>query len=544
MIKIMNMHEDRTLVTLGVTVRSGGLKPVVLSALVAMWYIGLASCSGGPVAGGAVRADHSHLVVESPTVNDARPAAGASFTFSATVRNSGGADTADTTLRVYRSDDATITPADEEVGTITTAEPAASRSVASVTLRAPTDAGTYYYGVCVTAADGESGTADSCSASVRVTVLEAPITTQEQPTTGLETTGPEPQGPDLVVDDVSVSEGSLVTAQTLRVATTVRNIGNQGAAATLASLHLSTDSTITPSDDGVYWKRISGLAPSGSKFVWDNVAAPAAPGTYYYGACVTAVDGESDTTNNCSATPTRVTVRRAPTTDLVITSPYVRPINPAAGGVLSIHATLRNAGERTDGTVFRYFRSDDATFTSSDPEVHNYRWGPFSSLSTSHVSSTLDVPTTLGTYYYRVCADAVTGESNTTNNCSAAVKVVVSHSKPNLRFSAWGVQDWTGASFPIHASVKNVGGASAATTLRFYQSSDKTFTASDTQIHAVSVGALAKTESRTPPVFHSGKVAVTPPATGTYYYGACVDAVANESDTTDNCTRVIHTIRR
>ncbi|MDE0026442.1 MAG: hypothetical protein OXP69_18690 [Spirochaetaceae bacterium] len=538
--------------TLGMTVLRR-LKPVVLSALVAMLYIGLASCSGGPVAGGAVRANHSDLVVESPTVNDARPAAGASFTFSATVRNSGGADTADTTLRVYRSDDATITPGDEEVGTITTAEPAASRSVASVTLRAPTDAGTYYYGVCVTAADGESGTADSCSASVRVTVLEAPVTTQEQPTTtqeqpttGLEqpTTGPEPQGPDLVVDDVSVSEGSLVTAQTLRVATTVRNIGNKGAAATLAILHPSTDSTITPSDDGVYWERISGLAPSGSKFVRDNLAAPAAPGTYYYGACVTAVDGESDTTNNCSATPTRVTVRRAPTTDLVITSPYVRPINPAAGGVLSIHATLRNAGERTDGTEFRYFRSDDATFTSSDPEVHKYWWGPFSSLSTSDVSSTLDVPTTLGTYYYRVCADAVTGESNTTNNCSAAVKVVVSHSKPNLRFSQWGVQDWTGASFPIHATVKNVGGASAATTLRFYQSSDKTFTASDTEIHAVPVGPLAKTESRTPPVFHSGKVAVTPPATGTYYYGACVDAVDNESDTTDNCTRVIHTIRR
>ena len=28
--------------------------------------------------------------------------------------------------------------------------------------------------------------------------------------------------------------------------------------------------------------------------------APSTPGTYYYGACVDAVTGESDTTNNCS----------------------------------------------------------------------------------------------------------------------------------------------------------------------------------------------------------------------------------------------------
>ena len=48
----------------------------------------------------------------SPTVNDSRPAVGATFMLSATVRNDGDGAAAATTLRSYRSTDATITPAD------------------------------------------------------------------------------------------------------------------------------------------------------------------------------------------------------------------------------------------------------------------------------------------------------------------------------------------------------------------------------------------------------------------------------------------------
>ena len=40
-----------------------------------------------------------------------------------------------------------------------------------------------------------------------------------------------------------------------------------------------------------------------------ELTAPTSPGTYYYGACVDAVTGESDTTNNCYSTP--ITVRDA-----------------------------------------------------------------------------------------------------------------------------------------------------------------------------------------------------------------------------------------
>ena len=65
--------------------------------------------------------------MEAPAVSGDRPA-GASFTFSATVRNAGRGLAAATTLRVYRSDDETITAADEQVATATVAALAASAS--------------------------------------------------------------------------------------------------------------------------------------------------------------------------------------------------------------------------------------------------------------------------------------------------------------------------------------------------------------------------------------------------------------------------------
>ncbi len=544
----MSMHDDPRSVKLEGSARSARGKPAALGALVAMLCIGLAGCGGGPVAGGSGRGGHPDLVVERPSVTDARPAAGTSFTFSATVRNIGGAGAvgATTTLRVYRSHDAVITPADEAVGDATIVEPAASESAASVTLRAPADAGTYYYGACIAAVDGKSDTTNNCSAAVRVIVLDASTPTQV-PSTPTQVPPAPTQGapgPDLVVQYVTVSEERAVTGQALLVAARVRNVGDKGAAETSARLYVSTDSTITPSDSAVFSVRLSGLAPADDKLVWDHVVAPSSPGTYYYGACVTAVDGESDTTNNCSATSSRVTLRKSSAPDLVITSPSFDPALPAAGGVFKMSAILRNDGGLSDRTVIRFFLSDDATFTPSDTEVHSYRWGPFSSHGTSYPGAILDVPATLGTYYFRMCADAVRGESNTTNNCSAPVKVVVSHNKPNLQIGGWGspTRSFREPPFTIHAYVENVGGASEATTLRFYRSTDRTFTASDTEIHTVAVGPLTKTQSRIAPTFRGGRVEVSPPATGTYHYGACVDAVANESDTTDNCSKVIHTI--
>ena len=106
-------------------------------------------------------------------MDDDSPAAGAAFTLSATVANEGGASAAATTLRYYRSTDATITTSDTEAGTDSVAGlAAAATSEQSVDLTAPSSPGTYYYGACVDAVTGESDTTNNCSASVTVTVPE------------------------------------------------------------------------------------------------------------------------------------------------------------------------------------------------------------------------------------------------------------------------------------------------------------------------------------------------------------------------------------
>ena len=97
-------------------------------------------------------------------MSDGSPAAGASFTLSATVRNAGDGASAGTTLRYYRSTDATITTSDTAAGTDPVGGLAASGSSSqSVDLTAPSSPGTYYYGACVDSVAGESDTANNCS---------------------------------------------------------------------------------------------------------------------------------------------------------------------------------------------------------------------------------------------------------------------------------------------------------------------------------------------------------------------------------------------
>ena len=124
-----------------------------------------------PGDGGGTRAPD--LVVESASVDDDTPDAGASFTLSATVRNRGDGQSAATTLRYYQSSNSTISDADTEVGTDPVGGLTASATSAeSTALTAPSSAGTYYYGACVDSVTGESSTSNNCSDGVKVEVAD------------------------------------------------------------------------------------------------------------------------------------------------------------------------------------------------------------------------------------------------------------------------------------------------------------------------------------------------------------------------------------
>ena len=177
---------------------------------------------------------------------------------------------------------------------------------------------------------------------------------------------------------------------------------------------------------------MAGLAASGSSSQSVDLTAPSTSGTWYYGACVDAVAGESDTANNCSAS-VQVTVPEPParsSPDLTVQSPSVSDSSLDTGDPFTLSATVRNDGDGASAaTTLRYYRSTDGTITSSDAEVGTGAVEGLSAGASSGESIGLTAPSS-GTHYYGACVDAVAGESDTTNNCSGSVQVTVSGPPP------------------------------------------------------------------------------------------------------------------
>ena len=115
----------------------------------------------------------SDLVVESPEISDSTLGFGQPFTLQVTVQNQGAGPADATTLVYYRSTDATISSSDTRVGSGDVSLLFSSdASAASISLIAPEDAGTYYYGACAQNVVGESNTDNNCSDAVSATVSQ------------------------------------------------------------------------------------------------------------------------------------------------------------------------------------------------------------------------------------------------------------------------------------------------------------------------------------------------------------------------------------
>ena len=420
-----------------------------------------------------------------------------------------------------------ITTADDPVGTmpVTQLVEDGSRSE-NVPLTAPTIPGTYYYGACVDPVPGESKTNNNCSPAVEVMVLR--------------TARQQIGHPNLEVGTPTVDDASPDTTAPFTLSATVSNTGGGEAPATTLRYYRSTDTTITASDTEVGTDAVGVLAASGTRAQSILLRAPSTTGTYYYGACVDAVTGESDTADNCSAS-VQVNVVARKRSDLVVGSPTVSNNAPGAEQNFDLSATVTNQGDGTATSTLRYYRSTDATISTSDTEVGTDDIGILSPSETSAESISLKAPLAAGTYYYGACVDIVAGESNRTNNCSTAVAVTVSATTPliagpDLEVGTPTADDTSpepSARFMLSLRVNNTGdrGSGGPTTLRWYRSTDAAITATDTAVGTDSVRHL--------PIgaWSQESITLTAPTTAdTYYYGACVDAVTDESDTTNNCS--------
>ena len=343
--------------------------------------------------------------------------------------------------------------------------------------------------------------------------------------------------PDLWVT-ASSSDAVLESGESFSLEAAVRNRGGAIAPATVLRYYRSTDGTIATSDTRVGTDAVAALAAASSTSVSMLLAAPEAPGTYYYGACVDAVPNESDTTNNCSASAAvMVHDSQESAPDLIVVTVSVDEPRPGPGADYTLSATVRNVGGGTAApTTLRYYRSADATISGSDAAVGTDAVGSLSASGTSAESISLTAPTTAGAYYYGACVDSVAGESDTTNNCSASVKMDVGNpTAPDLQVgtpTASDARPETGGSFTLTATVRNAGdGGSSATTLRYFRSADATISGSDAAVGTDAVGSLSASGTS------AESISLTAPTTpGAYYYGACVDSVAGESNASNNCS--------
>ena len=462
------------------------------------------------------------LEVQTPSVNDDSLETGERFTLSATVHNSGDGASATTTLRYYRSADSTISTSDTQEGTDPVGVLDASGAESeSIDLNAPSTAGTYYYGACVDSVSGESDTTNNCSTSKTVTVTSPPQTS-----------------PDLEVRTPTVSDDSPETGESFTLNATVENTGDGTSATTILRYYRSTDTTISTSDTQEGTDSVGVIAASGAEAESIDLTAPTDAGTYYYGACVDSVPGESDTTNNCSSSRT-VTVTSPPQTspDLVVESPRLSDSSLGTSDSFTLSATVRNDGDGDSVvTTLRYYRSSDSTISTSDTQVGTDSVGSLNPSDTEDESISLTSPSSSGTYYYGACVDSVSGESDTTNNCSDSVAAVVqSIGNYDYVVASFSVRDnvvGPGESVRLIATARNDGtGRSLSTALHYYLSTDSTITTSDTRVSSDQIPELNSGQTSR----QSDSVSA-PTATGTYYYGACFSAHPEELNTQNNCS--------
>ena len=519
-------------------------QPLVVMSLLSDLTGHLSNLSTAPGRESQARPD---LVVEPPSVSNRSPVAGQTFSLSATVRNDGGADSPVTALRYYRSSDATITATDRALGTDAVAGLSASGSAsASVTVSAPSTPGRYYYGACVDAVAEESDTTDNCSASVQVDVEEPPdpvvqsveVTPDEVTFASLGDTATltarvlDTRGNEMSGETVSWSSRSpdVATVDAQGVVTTVAN----GRATMTASASGVSDTAtvivyqradsvdIAPGEVELTSVGETALltlrafdangheAPGGGDLTswrWrsadPNVATVSPVPVITLEAEVQAVAAGTTTVTVTAVTEdggtligtatVKVTVTQT-SPDLSVGSPTVDDTSPETGATFTLSATVSNDGDgAAAATTLRYYRSTDATITTSDTAAGTDDVAALSASGTSAESISLTAPSDEGTYYYGACVDAVTAESDTTNNCSASVKVDVETPQPSAsRVLVYAPQSWlqVGGTVTYSAHVLDSEGEEMSGYTFSWSSSDTTKATVDSNgvVTAVAVG--------------------------------------------------------
>ena len=258
---------------------------------------------------------------------------------------------------------------------------------------------------------------------------------------------------------------------------------------------------------------------------------------------VTATDpGSLTATQNIS-----VTVGAAGAPDLVFSPVSKTEVTGAPGTRIEFGTfTIRNAGDaNSEATSAQARRSSDATINTSDQVASDpISVDPLAPGGEDRIRLFWDVPANQAevTFYLGMCVTPVAGETNTANNCSAAVKVTVASPQADLAVTVdfpgradLNVAD--GGSGSMIFRVRNAGSADAPQTSGDVErSSDRTFpTGGVTLDGRVTIPALGAGDDRQVSYTHGEQA----DPGDRYYVRMCADPVQGESNTDNNCSPAV-----
>ncbi len=381
--------------TLTITGRSPGSTTVTVTALDPGDLTATQSVS--VTVGTAARPD---LLFSGVTPTQVTIAPGGSKSVVFTIRNAGNANSAATRARAHQSPDPRITTSDRVVSdpiAVRALPPNGTRRI-ELTLNIPSNftPGSFYVGMCVDPVTGETNTANNCSSAARVTVA---VSNQ----------APQPVG---TIPAVSVTAG-----QTAAVDLTAYFTDPDGDALTY---------TASSSNPGV-----ATVAVAGSTLTIRG----GAQGT----ATITVVAEDPGGLTAAQAISVTVGTAGAPDLGFIEHGPP-REVSINAGSARQVSFEIANTGDANSApTKARGHRSPDATITTSDAVAGNpLDVGGLAPNERTTIRLPVTVPSNSapGSFYIGMCVDPVTGETNTGNNCSAAVKLTVIASVTRLTNNA------------------------------------------------------------------------------------------------------------
>ena len=335
-------------------------------------------------------------------------AAGDSVSVTETTKNSGGAETPESTTDFYLSANTSLDAADVRLG----ARPvpalnANESSTATVALQLPglTAAGTYYV---LAKADGPGTVAETSE------------------TNNVRASGALKVGPDLTVLTVTVPAVGEAGG-TLSVTDTVKNQGGAASGSTERAYYLSENTGLDGSDVELGRRTLPALAVSTSYVATESMLLPASleTGTYY--VLVVANPGnvvlESAESNNMKAS---AAVKVGP--DLVV-SALTAPIRAVRGTSITVSETTRNqGGSEAAASVTRYYLSANGALDATDVQLGSRAVGALGPGAASAVTLSLTIPAGTATGAYYIIArtdDANTVLETTENNNTRAVSLRV-----------------------------------------------------------------------------------------------------------------------